>query len=208
MGRHVFEIRQAVVIPRHPIAVWDMMGYYLYSKLLRSGLSRHIGTGGTYLFQPPGAPGGFDAPSSQSQTKQNNNPFKNSPVCKALQAAADKHIAVAADLAGALGAGGALHVSLSADSVNLFVGGGFGGGGEVGVTVGPAFEHNTSSIFGLRTFATGGAGGGFGGAGTITAGTNGVSVNAGAGTVLGALAETGYGLDVNIPFSLLDHLCN
>jgi glucose-fructose oxidoreductase len=26
---------------------WDMMGYYLYSKLLRSGLSRHIGTGGS-----------------------------------------------------------------------------------------------------------------------------------------------------------------
>ena len=26
---------------------WDMTGYYLYSKLLRSGVSRHIGTGGT-----------------------------------------------------------------------------------------------------------------------------------------------------------------
>ena len=25
---------------------WDMTGYYLYSKLLRSGVSRHIGTGG------------------------------------------------------------------------------------------------------------------------------------------------------------------
>src|ERR1700677_1162146 len=24
---------------------WDMTGYYLYSKLLRSGVSRHIGTG-------------------------------------------------------------------------------------------------------------------------------------------------------------------
>src|SRR5208282_1306014 len=26
----------------------DMTGYYLYSKLLRSGVSRHIGTGGTH----------------------------------------------------------------------------------------------------------------------------------------------------------------
>jgi len=25
---------------------WDMTGYYLYSKLLRSGVSAHIGTGG------------------------------------------------------------------------------------------------------------------------------------------------------------------
>jgi hypothetical protein len=25
---------------------WDMTGYYLYSKLLGSGVSRHIGTGG------------------------------------------------------------------------------------------------------------------------------------------------------------------
>jgi len=25
---------------------WDMTGYYLYSKLWRSGVSRHIGTGG------------------------------------------------------------------------------------------------------------------------------------------------------------------
>jgi hypothetical protein len=25
---------------------WDMTGYYLYSKLLRSGVSRHIDTGG------------------------------------------------------------------------------------------------------------------------------------------------------------------
>ena len=25
---------------------WDMTGYYLYSKLLRSGVSRHIGTWG------------------------------------------------------------------------------------------------------------------------------------------------------------------
>jgi hypothetical protein len=26
---------------------WDMTGYYLYSKLLRSGVSGHIGTWGT-----------------------------------------------------------------------------------------------------------------------------------------------------------------
>jgi hypothetical protein len=26
---------------------WDMTGYYLYSKLLRSGVSGHIGTGGS-----------------------------------------------------------------------------------------------------------------------------------------------------------------
>jgi hypothetical protein len=26
---------------------WDMTGGYLYSKLLRSGVSRHIGTGGS-----------------------------------------------------------------------------------------------------------------------------------------------------------------
>jgi len=26
---------------------WDMTGYYLYSKLLRSGVSAHIGTGGS-----------------------------------------------------------------------------------------------------------------------------------------------------------------
>jgi LytTr DNA-binding domain len=27
---------------------WGMTGYYLYSKLLRSGVSGHIGTGGAY----------------------------------------------------------------------------------------------------------------------------------------------------------------
>jgi len=27
---------------------WDMTGYYLYSKLLRSGLSAHIGTWGRH----------------------------------------------------------------------------------------------------------------------------------------------------------------
>src|SRR5271157_5117949 len=27
---------------------WDMTGYYLYSKLLRSGVSGHIGTWGTH----------------------------------------------------------------------------------------------------------------------------------------------------------------
>jgi hypothetical protein len=26
---------------------WDMTNYYLYSKLLRSDVSRHIGTGGS-----------------------------------------------------------------------------------------------------------------------------------------------------------------
>ena len=86
-------------------------------------------------------------------------------------------MALAGDLAGAVGVGGALHVSVSPDSINVFLGAGVGGGGEVGVTVGPAFEHNTSSIFGIRTFATYGAGGGFGGSTTITAGSNGVSVS-------------------------------
>src|SRR5216684_952875 len=32
---------------------WDMIGYYLYSKLLRSGLSRHIGTGGCDYWGAP-----------------------------------------------------------------------------------------------------------------------------------------------------------
>src|SRR5260370_3672298 len=41
---------------------WDMIGYYLYSKLLRSGLSRHIVTGGWRLAgqnsEPPPQPRG------------------------------------------------------------------------------------------------------------------------------------------------------
>src|SRR5882762_7679310 len=31
---------------------WGMTGYYLYSKLLRSGVSGHIGTGGTRAQSP------------------------------------------------------------------------------------------------------------------------------------------------------------
>ncbi len=33
---------------------WDMAGYYLYSKLWGSGVSRHIGTGGSELLHFPG----------------------------------------------------------------------------------------------------------------------------------------------------------
>jgi hypothetical protein len=35
---------------------WDMTGYYLYSKLWRSGVSGHIGTGGAQTRRT----GGFD----------------------------------------------------------------------------------------------------------------------------------------------------
>ena len=37
---------------------WDMTGYYLYSKLLRSGVSRHIGTGGTHATATKAIPSG------------------------------------------------------------------------------------------------------------------------------------------------------
>ena len=40
---------------------WDMTGYYLYSKLLRSGVARHIGTGGRRHRLPKKSSSGFDA---------------------------------------------------------------------------------------------------------------------------------------------------
>jgi len=141
------------------------------------------------------------------QTKPSKNPLKNSPLCKALQSAAAHNAAITGDLAGALGVGGALHASVSPDSINIFIGAGIGGGGEIGAAIGPSFEHNTDSIFGVRTYATAGAGAGLGAVGTMTAGSNGVSVSGGVGTVEGAVAETGYGLDINLSISLVNALC-
>jgi hypothetical protein len=44
---------------------WDMTGYYLYSKLLRSGVSGHIGTGGTDSWRPTAVGGPIDLPGAK-----------------------------------------------------------------------------------------------------------------------------------------------
>lgn len=93
------------------------------------------------------------------------------------------------------------------ERAHIFAGGGFGGGGEVGFTVGPAWEVNTASRVGFRTFATAGGGDIVGGAVTMQAGSNGVMASGGVGLVDGLLAETGYGVDFNFPLDLEGSLC-
>lgn len=134
--------------------------------------------------------------------QQQTNPKKPPPqkpqswLCNAFSAAESGHLALSFDAAGAIGPGGALHVSVSPEGINVFVGAGSGGGGKVGFTVGPAFEVNTPSTFGFRTYTTMGGGAGAGGAATFTGGSNGVMVSGGGGLVSGAVAETGGGLDI------------
>jgi hypothetical protein len=130
----------------------------------------------------------------QQQTKQ-----KVSTVCRILNGVAAKHVAISIDLGAALIGGGDLHISLGVDSVNVFLGGGLGGGEEAGITVGPAWEASTGSIVGFRTFTTRGYGAGFGGSVTVQGGSNGVMVAGGIGAVEGALVETGGGVDFNLP---------
>jgi RHS repeat-associated protein len=131
-----------------------------------------------------------------------DNPYfhfrSQSRMCRWLGSLGD-NTALSFDLAGAVGAGGALHVSLSAEGINGFIGAGFGGGGEVGFTVGPAWEVTTSG-FGIRTYVVAGGGALLGAAGTIQAGSNGAMVSGGVGLVNGFLVETGYGYDLGYSF--------
>ena len=136
------------------------------------------------------------------------NPTKKSPVCQALQSAAAGHAAITVD--GGIsedGLAGTVHVSAGPNSINVFLGAGLGGGGEAGFTVGPEVETSTQSTVGVRSYVTAGAGNGLGVTATATAGTNGASANLGFGFVKGLLAETGVGIDFNIPVSLAKTLC-
>lgn len=96
---------------------------------------------------------------------------------------------------------------MSPEGVNIFAGAGFGGGGEVGFTVGPAFEVSTASTFGFRTYTAFGGGAGVGGAATLSAGSNGVMASGGGGLVEGLVGETGGGLDITLPVNFLGALC-
>ena len=51
--RRTFELTESIAEAERlfieDFDTWDMTGYYLYSKLLRAGVSAHIGTGGNAL---------------------------------------------------------------------------------------------------------------------------------------------------------------
>ena len=140
--------------------------------------------------------------------KNTQKPTKASLVCQALQSAAAGHAAITAD-GGASedGLASTVHVSVGPGSVNIFLGAGLGGGGEAGITVGPEVGTSTQSTVGFRTYVTVGAGNGIGVTATVTAGTNGASANLGFGFVRGLLAESGGGIDINIPISVANTLC-
>lgn len=161
------------------------------------------------FFGHPGGGGVGLQPKTPAPPQKNPpKPAKTSLVCQALQSAAAGHAAITAD-AGASedGLAGTVHVSVGPGSVNIFLGAGLGGGGEAGITVGPEVGTSTQSTVGFRTYVTVGAGNGIGVTATVTAGTNGASANLGFGFVRGLLAESGGGIDINIPISVANTLC-
>ena len=157
---------------------------------------------------PPGGGGGGGGAGGTGQGQPQGEQRQNSSsVCRAIGFLKDNSLAISFDLGALLGAGGALHISVGAESMHAFFGGGIGGGAEVALTVGPAWEHTTDAIVGVRTFTTIGGGVGTGATGTVQAGTNGVLVSGGTGLVEGALAITGIGFDVKIPLDIDRALC-